>query len=118
MNIQKVKNAKETVRGSWVRASSTATRPADKGPRTYPRNQNETGRRLRHHSSNWIREALASGSNWTDDFEREGNCWNFEYVAVPRNHSRSSNTGLLAPGQPFFFSPEGPIVRELSEFTK
>ena len=30
-------------------------------------------------------EALASRSNWTDDFEREGNYWNFEYVAVPRN---------------------------------
>ena len=30
-------------------------------------------------------EALASRNNWTDDFEREGNYWNFEYVAVPRN---------------------------------
>jgi len=27
----------------------------------------------------------ASGSNWTDDFEREGNRRNLEYVAVPRN---------------------------------
>jgi hypothetical protein len=34
-----------------------------------------------------LRKPIASRSNWTDDFEREGNCWNFEYVAVPRNQS-------------------------------
>ena len=30
-------------------------------------------------------KALASRSNWTNNFEREDNCWNFEHVAVPRN---------------------------------
>jgi len=32
-----------------------------------------------------------SGGNWANDFEREGNCRNFEYVAVPRNHSKEHN---------------------------
>ena len=27
-----------------------------------------------------------SCGDWTVDFDREGNRWNLEYVAVPRNH--------------------------------